>query len=162
MFIKATIIMTLFCTASIAQIGNYKTNNYSAWKVTKSSDKDKYVEVVSMDNLNPEQLNPICLSGNKMIFKYEMMGHRDSFYNKNSEILNVNSLNRASYKSIVFALKVDVEEDNDLEGKLNTLYDKICKENNSQRFKSTLRSKSGIDYHGVVKYIGDATVYPPF
>lgn len=162
MFIKKTLIIMLFCTASIAQIGNYKTSNYTAWKVLKGDAKDKYVEVISMDNLAPEKLNPICLSDNKMIFKYEMMGHEDSFYDENSKNINVESIRQSSYQSTVFALKIDVEEDNDLEIKLNEQYNKICADNNSIRFNSTMRSKNGMSYHGVVKYVGDVSIKPPF
>jgi hypothetical protein len=162
MFIKKAMVITLFCTASIAQIGDYKTNNYSAWKVLKGSDKDKYVEVVSMDKLRPEQLSPICYADNKMIFKYEMMGHEDSFYDKNSNIFNVNSIGTLAHRSTVFALKIDVEEDNGVKGRLDKQYNKICSDNKSQRYTSTMRSKSGMDFHGVIKYIGDATTQPPF
>jgi hypothetical protein len=162
MFIKKALIIMLFCTASLAQIGNYKTNNYTAWKVLKGNAKDKYIEVISMDNLEPEKLNPICLSDNKMIFKYEMMGHEDSFYDASSKNINVESIRQASYKSIVFALKIDIEEDNDSDGKLNEQYNKICSDNKSIRFNSTMRSKNGVNYHGVVKYIGDVTIAPPF
>jgi hypothetical protein len=162
MFIKKAIVIALFCSISIAQAGDYQANNYSAWKVTGASEKDKYIEVISMDKIKPEQLNPICLSGNKMIFKYEMMGHGDSFYDKSAKVIPVKSINKITYRSTVFALKIDIEEDNELDGDLDKQYNKICADNKSQRYISNMRSKSGMYHHGVIKYIGDATTQPPF
>lgn len=158
-----TVLIALISSISVAEVNTYRTDNYTAWKVLKSNVKHQYVEVVSVDKLKPDLLRPICVDGNKMIFKYEMMGEDDSFYDINSQAINVKSLNTTIYRSVVFALKIDVEQDNDLNGRLDEEYNNICTKNKAQRYIAPqMRTSNGIDSHGVIKYIGDITIQPPF
>ncbi|MCB1604491.1 MAG: hypothetical protein R3F25_03905 [Gammaproteobacteria bacterium] len=163
MFIKEAILLLLVCSVSMAQTdGFYRTDNFTAWKVVKANKKEQYLELVSVDDLEPRFFSPICMKDNRMIFKYELLGHDDSFYDKDAKVKDIDFLNRSIYSNVVFALKIDIEEGNDFNGNPEEEYNRICKENNSQRFTTEYRSKRGMAYHGVIKYVGDSSIQPQY
>jgi hypothetical protein len=160
--LKKIILLMLCTTVVFAQDSNYSSNNYTTWKIIKADTKDKYVIATPNFKTNATVMMPICTLGDSMIFTYEMMAEENMFYNKKSEAVSVNEITRLSNKSEIYVMKVDLDEDNDLDKGLRARYDRICALNKATR-NITYKSKSkGIEIHGVVRYIGDTSIRLPF
>lgn len=151
------VITLLLCSPILAaQNNSYRTNNYTTWNIVKVDVKNKYAIVTPKAKTNIDSIKPICFSDDKMIFMYEMMGIDDSFYDKNSQPRKLKTIINSRYVKRDYSLKIDVEEDNNIDNKLKNKYVNICAANNAQKYNSSSSQ------HGIIKYIGDITIMPPF
>ena len=153
MFNKIAIILTLYGTFAVAQNSTYKTDNYTTWKVIDVDVKNKYLALKSRKEEELKEFKPICTNAKIWIFKYEMMGIDDSFYDEGSRSSSLVNIT----KSTEYTMKIDVEEDNLQRGSFSSM-NKICRDHQAQMYFDS----NGRNTHGIITYVGDKTISPPF
>jgi len=152
MFNKIAIILALCSTLVVAQNNTYRTDNYTSWKVVDVDVKNKYLALESKKEQQLKEFKPICTSAKIWIFKYEMMGMDDSFYDASSQPSNLANI----AKSYEYIMKIDVEAD-DLQ-RASSAMNEICRDHQAQIYFDS----NGGNTHGIISYVGDKAISPPF
>jgi len=164
---KFTLLLIAFTSLSTAQVSENLNYNFKYFTVVKTDVKNKYIGVsVPLSNgkamtsrefaLLLDTTRPVCYTKDRLFYKYEMLGEDDSYYNKSSKAVKLNSLAsiRTNFKFII-----ELEED-DITSKTSKNIDSlICSSNNASQYRNNTKS---VEKHGVIKYIGDVSINPPF
>ncbi|MBL4773299.1 MAG: hypothetical protein JKX98_06780 [Alcanivoracaceae bacterium] len=102
-----------------------------------------------------------CTNAKVFIFKYELLGLDDTFYDRNSQPKDLDSILDPPYNRDAYSIKIDVEEDNP---DIHHNYDRICADNRAQRYfdASIVINNNTIEKRGVITYVGDKNITPPF
>ena len=143
----------LCSTLALAQNNTYNTDDFTIWKVIDVDVKNKYLVLKSKKDEQLKEFKPICTNAKIWIFKYAMMGFDDSFYDASSQPSNL--INIA--KSSEYIMKIDVEED-DLQRVSSSSINKICTDHQAQMYFDS----NGGNLHGIISYVGDKAISPPF
>ena len=152
MFNKITIVLILCSTLTVAQ-NNDNTDDFTIWKVVDVDVENKYLALESKKDEQLKEFKPICTSAKVWVFEYAMMGFDDSFYDASSQPSNLANI----AKSSEYIMKIDVEED-DLQKTNSSSINKICTDHQAQMYFDP----NGGNRHGIISYVGDKSISPPF
>jgi hypothetical protein len=137
------------------------------WQVVDTDVAEKFIVLkpiikekgLEQYNRIKDQLKPVCFNelDQIMVFKYAMLGMDNAFYDGNSQAVDISKASRFPYSGKQFKIRIEVEAEGGVSGK-------ICTENKAQRFfaNTSNNNKNSFPKYGIISYLGDKDINPPF